>query len=75
MSLSHAMEMLKSLPKHLQQEVVHFIEFISHKHTSDKKEDRTLGEIRRANFGRLKGKIRIHPGFDDPVEGFEEYMP
>jgi len=25
-------------------------------------------------FGWLKGKIRILPGFDDPIPGMEEYM-
>jgi prevent-host-death family protein len=24
-------------------------------------------------FGSLKGKVRIGPGFDEPVEGFAEY--
>ena len=26
-------------------------------------------------FGSAKGTISIHDDFDDPVEGFEDYMP
>ncbi len=30
------------------------------------------GETKR-EFGWAKGKIKILPGFDDPIEGMEEY--
>ena len=26
-------------------------------------------------FGSAKGQVVIEEGFDDPIEGFEEYMP
>ncbi len=28
----------------------------------------------RPKFGSAKGQIRMLEGFDDPIEGFEEYM-
>ena len=84
MSLQHAIQLLESLPKHLQTEVVHFVEFLAHKQAAGAEpEDQppqsvgemSLAERRKANFGRLKGKIHVRPGFDDPIEGFEEYRP
>ena len=26
-------------------------------------------------FGSAKGLVKISPDFDDPIDGFEEYMP
>jgi antitoxin (DNA-binding transcriptional repressor) of toxin-antitoxin stability system len=26
-------------------------------------------------FGSARGMVRIGPNFDEPIEGFEEYMP
>lgn len=81
MSLQQAIQLLRSFPAHLQTEVVHFIEFLAQKqageapHLSVPDEEPSLAERRKANRGRLKGKIHVHPGFDDPIEGFEEYMP
>ena len=84
LQLQQAIQLLESLPAHLQTEVVHFVEFLAQKQaaTPDTPADpapdpegMSLAERRKANFGRLKGKIIIQPDFDDPIEGFEEYMP
>ena len=81
MTLHQTIQLLQSFPPHLQTEVAHFVEFLAQKQageapgSSDPKEEPSLAERRKANRGRLKGKIHVQPGFDDPIEGFEEYMP
>lgn len=81
MSLQQTIQLLQSFPPHLQTEVAHFVEFLAQKQVgeapdaSDSEGERSLAERRKANRGRLKGKIHVHPGFDDPIEGFEAYMP
>ena len=34
-----------------------------------------LHRIPKPVFGSARGLVHIEPGFDDPIEGFEEYMP
>ncbi len=75
MSIHQAIQQLKSMPPHLQREVKDFIEFLSFKHRQNESGKSSLAEIRKENFGRLKNKIMIQPDFNDPVEGFEEYVP
>ena len=61
-----------SLPEHLQKEVEDFMDFIvsrkksNEEQKSKKQADRTPG--------LAKGMIIIHDNFDDPIEGFEDYM-
>jgi len=55
--------------------VAHFDEFLAQKQggktpdPSDPEEKPSLAARRKANRGRLKGIIHVHPGFDDPMEG------
>lgn len=34
-----------------------------------------LPRVPKPIFGSARGLVSISPDFDDPVEGFEEYMP
>ena len=53
-----------SLPDNLKKEAEHFIEFLSQKKEKKKKR----------KFGILKGKIKMLPDFDKPLDDFSEYM-
>lgn len=56
----------KSLPLDLQKEVADFIAFLKSKQENSEKKG-------RREPGLLKGKIIIHPDFDDPLEDFKDY--
>ena len=55
------------LPDKLKQEVENFIEFLKHKEKLQK-------PITKRQFGCAKGQIKMLEGFDEPLEGFNEYM-
>lgn len=55
------------LPDSLKQELENFIQFLRHK-------EKQLKPIKKRQFGCAKGKIKILPGFDDPLEDFKDYM-
>lgn len=60
---------ISSLPESLKDEVVDFINSLEKSNPRKKrlkKKNRT--------FGYAKGKIILHPDFDDPLEDFKEYM-
>ncbi len=59
---------LSGLPEGLKAQVADFIEFLQHKSA---KGDLTHPP-RKA--GKAKGLIEIKENFDDPIEGFEEYL-
>ena len=58
---------LSLLPDSLKQEVKTFMDFLSHKEKQQRKPT-------KRQFGCAKGKIRILPGFDEPLEDFKDYM-
>ena len=60
---------ISGLPTNLQYEVNDFIEFLKFKSkiNNNKKSKRIAG--------KAKGLIKMHNNFDDPIEGFKEYMP
>lgn len=58
---------LDKLPKNLKKEVSDFIDFLTKK--SSKKREKITHE-----FGSARDKIKILPGFDDPIDDFKEYM-
>lgn len=58
---------LDKLPKNLKKEVSDFIDFLTKK--SSKKREKITPE-----FGSARDKIKILPGFDDPIDDFKEYM-
>jgi len=59
---------ISSLPLNLKLEVADFIDFIKHK--SAKKSLK----IKKRIAGQAKGLISMKDNFDDPIEGFKEYM-
>ena len=58
---------LSGLPSNLKSEVADFIDFLKHKSKDNKKNSRRIS-------GKAKGLIRMKDNFDDPIEGFNEYL-
>ncbi|HVI46818.1 MAG TPA: DUF2281 domain-containing protein [Chitinophaga sp.] len=58
---------LETLPKDLKQEVSDFIDFLVQKSSVKKKKI-------IPQFGSAKGKIKMSPDFDAPLDDFKEYM-
>lgn len=59
---------LSGLPSNLKSEVADFIDFLKFK---SKKNDKK--NIKRIS-GKAKGLIKMKDNFDDPIEGFNEYL-
>ena len=59
---------LSGLPVGLKAQVADFIEFLQHKSAKDSQEPS------HRIAGKAKGLIEIKDNFDDPIEGFEEYL-
>lgn len=59
---------LSLLPLDKQQEAVDFINFLYEREMKGESQP-----LKKRTPGLLKGKIKILPGFDDPIEGMEEY--
>jgi hypothetical protein len=59
---------IQQLPEHLKQEVLHYIEFLQKKYVAQKQKNK----YRKA--GSAKGKYKLAPDFDEPLEDFKEYM-
>jgi hypothetical protein len=59
---------LSSLPLNLKAEVSDFIDFL--KYRSGKKNSK----LKKRVAGEAKGLIAMKINFDDPIEGFKEYM-
>lgn len=55
------------LPDSLKKELESFLQFLRHKEKQQK-------PIKKRLFGCAKGKIKILPGFDEPLEDFKDYM-
>jgi hypothetical protein len=64
---------IQSLPEPLQQQVFDFVQFLKTRRIGKQtnKADETL---KKRIFGIAKGKIRLAPDFDAPLEDFKEYM-
>lgn len=58
---------LETLPANLKQEVSDFIDFLVQKSSSK-------GKKVVPTFGSAKGKIKMAPDFDAPLEDFKDYM-
>ena len=58
---------LETLPSNLKQEVADFIDFLLEK--SSRKKKKTVPK-----FGSAKGKIKMAPDFDAPLDDFKDYM-
>jgi hypothetical protein len=57
---------LDALPQNLKQEVADFIDFLLQK----------SGKVSKPvpQFGSAKGKIKMSPDFDTPLDDFKDYM-
>ena len=62
-------EILQNLPKHLQQEITDFAEFVAKKYQTK------TPKKKKSNLGSAKGLIIMSEDFDEPLEDFKEYMP
>jgi hypothetical protein len=58
---------LASLPENIKAEVLDFIDFLLTKKQLPEKN-------KKPKFGSAKGMFIVHPGFDDPLDDFKEYM-
>jgi hypothetical protein len=58
---------LETLPTNLKREVSDFIDFLVQK--SSQKRKKIIPQ-----FGSAKGKIKMSPDFDEPLDDFKEYM-
>lgn len=65
------LESLQQLPDSLQQEVLHYIEFLKTRYTQSEPQ---LENPKKRQAGRLKGKIIMADDFDAPLEDFKDYM-
>lgn len=70
------LETFNKLPEPLQQEVLHYAEFLAKKCKDLPENEQTPEEKpgKRGAFGILKGKIKMADDFDEPLEEFKEYM-
>lgn len=59
---------IQQLPEQVKQEVLHYIEFLQKKYAEQRKKN----NYRKA--GSAKGKYKLAPDFDEPLEDFKEYM-
>jgi hypothetical protein len=66
---STLLETLENLPESLQQEVLHYAEYLAAKYAAAKPSLK-----KRSSFGSWKGQIIIADDFDAPLEEMQEYM-
>lgn len=59
---------IQQLPEQLKQEVLHYVEFLQSKYNAQNQKPKN----RKA--GSAKGKYKLAPDFDAPLEDFKEYM-
>jgi hypothetical protein len=63
---------INSLPANLRQEVQDFVEFLKTKVERNSEKIEESKAPRKP--GALKGKIKMSPDFDEPLDDFKEYM-
>ncbi|MBA3633218.1 MAG: DUF2281 domain-containing protein [Acidobacteria bacterium] len=59
---------IQQLPEQFKQGVLHYVEFLQVKHNAQNRKPKN----RKA--GSTKGKYKLAPDFDAPLEDFKEYM-
>jgi len=59
---------LSGLPSNLKSEVADFIDFLKYK--SKKQDNRNTKRL----SGKAKGLIKMKDNFDEPIEGFNDYL-
>ena len=63
------LEKIKMIPAAYQQEVEDFIDFIL-----EKKGNLKPRQNKGRKLGLLKGKMKMSPDFDEPLDDFKDYM-
>ncbi len=58
---------INSLPKEMRAEVADFVAFL-------KTKSKSKPNLKAREFGFAKGKIKLSPDFDEPLEDFNQYM-
>jgi len=64
---------LYQLPEHLKVEVLHYIAFLIKEQANHQVQQ--VRKPKKRIFGSAKGKYKLAPDFDAPLEDFKEYMP
>jgi len=59
---------IQQLPEQLKQEVLHYIELLQKRYTTQNQ------KTKNRKAGSAKGKYKLTPDFDAPLEDFTEYM-
>lgn len=59
---------LSSLPKKLQREVLDFMDFLMYKAGKRQPTEK------QPKFGSAKGRFKMSPDFDEPLDDFDQYM-
>ncbi len=59
---------IQQLPEQLKQEVLHYIELLQKRYTTQNQ------KTKNRKAGSAKGKYKLAPDFDAPLEHFTEYM-
>lgn len=59
---------IQQLPEQLKQEVLHYVEFLQAKYNVQN------GKPKKRKAGSAKGKFKLAPDFDSPLEDSKEYM-
>jgi hypothetical protein len=67
------LEAVSRLPESLQQEVLHFIEFLLARYGKPALSQDAIATPKR-KAGALKGKIIMADDFDAPLDDFQDYM-
>jgi hypothetical protein len=62
---------LEKLPEPLQQEILHYAEFLAEKYSKTVPQTTTPN---RQGFGSWQGQIIMAEDFDEPLEDLKEYM-
>lgn len=63
------LEKLHQMPEALQNELLHYAEFLLNKYQQEKKGKK------KPVFGSMKGTFKMSEDFDEPLEDFKDYMP
>jgi hypothetical protein len=62
---------LEKLPEQLQQEVLHYAEFLA---TNYAQNNSQTPELKRRQAGTMQGMFEMSEDFDEPIEDLQEYM-
>ncbi|MEQ1747439.1 MAG: DUF2281 domain-containing protein [Saprospiraceae bacterium] len=66
----------ETLPEHLQQQVIDYIEFLLSREAKKPKPQKPAKAPAKpkAGFGGAKGMIKLSPDWDEPLEDFKDYV-